>query len=102
MSEASKMLAFMDEAEEDYFPTGIDELDELNVRPARGTMMVFVAPAKAGKSWFLINAAKNAMIAGRQVLHVSLENSEAVTGKRYIQNYLSLARPTMVGREMTP
>jgi hypothetical protein len=86
------MTAFMDEREEDLFSSGIEEFDKRGLRPARGTMFLMIAQAKAGKSWMLINAAKQCLLDGHSVLHISLENSEKLTAKRYIQALYAMTK----------
>lgn len=79
------MLRFLlREVDEDLYSSGIDELDKRRVRPTRKTLMVLIAPPKGGKSWYLINQAKKNLARRKSVLHITCENSEELTAKRYI------------------
>jgi len=49
----------------------------------RGELGVFVAPAGIGKSWALINIGADAIKNGKNVIHYTLELSEAYVGLRY-------------------
>ncbi len=69
--------------------TGYKELDDaLGGGAKRKEMLVILGPAKAGKSFGLMNLAVNAQLAGKNVLYVSLENSVEVTMDR-VDAYLS-------------
>lgn len=88
----NQMVQFMDVDEEDFFSSGIEELDNRDCRPYRKTMMLMIAPPKKGKSWWLVNVGKQALMHNKKVLHISLENSEALTARRYVQSLLSMAK----------
>lgn len=85
-------LSFLDEEEEDIFPFGIEALDRRRVQPTRKSLSLLIAPAKRGKTWFLIHCGKEAMRRGRRVLHITLEMSEKKTTARYVQSILSMSR----------
>jgi hypothetical protein len=70
----------------DYFTTGFPRIDkEIHDKgPCRREVICFVAPTGVGKSFTMANAAIANVMAGRNVLHVSLENDEKVTGNRYL------------------
>ena len=82
--------AYSEDAE--AFPTGITKLDQLGLGPARGRLHVFVGPPKAGKSWWLLHLAKKAMAAGKRVLYISLELSEAELSGRFYQSLFSMTK----------
>jgi replicative DNA helicase len=102
LHEGDKILAFLDENPDDVFPVGIKELDDAGVTPARGTEYLFMAPPKMGKSWHMVHCGKEAMVRGRNVLHISLENSESITGRRYVQALYALARGDAKGSTFIP
>jgi replicative DNA helicase len=77
-------LAYL-ETHRGEFKTGIEPLDNAFVVPARGELMLLIGGKGRGKSWFLIHIAKQALLAGKKVLHVSLENSAMETRTRYYQ-----------------
>jgi replicative DNA helicase len=68
------------------FDTGISELDDAFIRPARGAMVLFIGPTGTGKSWALIQMAKRAMLRRKRVLHVTLEMEAAEVAARYYQS----------------
>lgn len=85
--------SFLDSAGTDgEFSSGVQALDDAGIVPARGTLLLFIAPKKAGKSWFAVNVGYNAILRGKQVLHISLENSEALTKRRYLQCWTGAAK----------
>lgn len=84
-------LTFLDSEDVDLFPTGIKYLDMARVGPARKTLHVFVALPNKGKSWYLINLAKHAMLHRRRVLYVSLEMDEKKIARRLVQSFFSMA-----------
>ena len=73
-------------------PTGWDVVDDLmdgGLGP--GELGVFVAPAGIGKSWALVNAAANAVKAGRTVVQYTLELSGAYVGLRFDSVFTGIA-----------
>jgi replicative DNA helicase len=85
LSDPDAMLAFMEKREDDYFSSGVMALDDRGVRPKRKTLWVFIAPPKKGKTWHLVQMGKHALMHGRKVLHITLENSAELTAQRYVQ-----------------
>lgn len=65
--------------------TGIKELDEILDHGGYGRkeLTLWMGGPKSGKSFALVQAGGSAILNGRRVLHVSLENSTEVTAKRY-------------------
>lgn len=79
--------------EEDFFSSGVDELDKRGVRPHRKTMFLILAPSNRGKSWGLVEIGKqNAYIYNKSVLHITLEMSEDDVAQRYIQSMFAMTR----------
>lgn len=69
--------------------TGLDELDRkdiLNGGLGAGEIGVIVAPTGVGKSHFLTFLGANALRAGVDVLHYTMELSESAVGRRYDSN----------------
>lgn len=87
-----EMLAFLNEDEGDIFTTGIDELDKQGVFMKRATESVLIAAPKQGKSWYLINQVKKNLMRGKNVLHITCENSEKITAQRYVQCLYAMSR----------
>ena len=70
-------------------PTGIEKLDSkgiLNGGLGRGELGCIVAGTGVGKSHFLTQLGANAMRAGKNVIHYTLEMSESLVGLRYDSN----------------
>ena len=73
-------------------PTGWEVIDDLmdgGLGP--GELGVFVAPAGIGKSWALVNAAANAVRAGKTVVQYTLELSGAYVGLRFDSVFTGIA-----------
>jgi hypothetical protein len=92
LHDADAMLRFMDKKDSDLFSSGIDALDDRGVRPGRGEQLLLIAPAKRGKSWFVIACAIANIMRGKACLHISLENSEALTSQRYVQSLFAMTK----------
>ncbi len=84
-------LQFFDHTN-DGIPLGIKELDDRDVIPHPGELYLLIAPAKKGKSWFLIQTGKHALIHRKKVLHITLEMSEQRVSQRYIQSFFSVSK----------
>ena len=78
-------------------PTGIPALDERNLGPARGRLHLFVAPPKAGKSWWMINLATRAHQHALKVLYVSLELGEPELCQRMLQSFFAISKRRLRG-----
>jgi len=74
------------------FTTGVRLLDEHGIVPYRGALMIFVAAAKRGKSWWLVNLGKRAFLQRKKVVHISLEMSEEEVCQRYYQALFSITK----------
>lgn len=92
MGDVDRSLAFLSNDEKDTFPTGIKELDELRLGPARKTLHLFIGLPKAGKTHWMVNLGKKAWKEGHKVLHVSLEMDEDRMSQRYYQALFALSK----------
>jgi len=64
--------------------TGFDELDQaLKGGFGNGDLITIIAPSGIGKSWLLANFGSNALLAGKNVVHFTLELTETQTAIRY-------------------
>ncbi len=84
-------LNFLNAAEES-FPTGITELDHYNLGPGRKELFLVIALIGRGKTWFMINLAKYALMNRKKVCHISLEMSEDEMCQRYYQAFGAIAK----------
>ena len=79
--------------------TGIDDLDRkeiMNGGLGAGEIGVIVAPTGVGKSHFLTMLGANAMRSGVDILHYTMELSEAATGLRYDSNLVDIDSNTVI------
>ena len=91
MTEVDRVLDFIRSQHTEFY-TGIHVLDERQIVPSRGTTDLFIASTGMGKSWWLINIGKQALLQRKKVLHVTLEMSEEEVAGRYYQAFLSIGR----------
>lgn len=72
--------------------TGWDVIDDLaDGGLGKGELGVMVAPAGIGKSWALVNVGANAVKAGLNVVHYTLELNEHYVGMRYDSVFTGIA-----------
>lgn len=90
-ADPKQSLLFFDHVS-DGIMTGISELDKHDICPRRQEMFLFVAPAKKGKSWALVQCGKWAILQRLKVLHITLEMSEQRTSMRYAQAFFSVSK----------
>lgn len=90
LSDYEAMLRHMDNADE--FETGIKQLDDRYIVPARGTVMLFLGGAKRGKSWFLVNVGRRNLRRRKKVLHITLEMDAPVVSMRYYQSEFRMSK----------
>jgi hypothetical protein len=67
------------------FKTGIKEFDEANIVPMRGKLWLFLAPAKRGKTWALVQLGKMAFLQRKKVCHITLEIEAEEVAQRYYE-----------------
>jgi replicative DNA helicase len=91
LNDPKRALSFLDHRDEDFFSSDIDVLDDLGVRPRRKTLTLMIAAAKRGKSTWLVGVGKRAILHHQKALHITLENSEELTSKRYTQALFAMA-----------
>jgi hypothetical protein len=91
LSDTIKFLRFFDN-QENYFFTGIRQLDEIGICPAPKELFTFVSLSNRGKTWFLIHLAKYALLQRKRVLHISLEMAEEKICQRYSQNLFNISK----------
>ncbi|MBE3041550.1 hypothetical protein IMZ48_03015 [Candidatus Bathyarchaeota archaeon] len=92
LADPRQSLAFLEREQEPVVPTGVKELDALNLGPGRKELSLFIAPPKRGKSWWLVNLGKQAILARQKVLHITLEMGEEQVCQRYCQALFSISR----------
>jgi hypothetical protein len=90
LHETEKWLSFLHRKEGIEFSSGVDLLDERGIHPDRGELYLFMGPRKSGKTWALIQIGRRAVEARHDVLHITLENSSAITQMRYTQAFLQM------------
>ena len=80
--------------------TGWEKIDNLTKKGlGSGEMGVVIAPTGAGKSMALAHLGAHAIKAGKNVVHYTLELSEAVTGQRYDSCISAIPLSTLFNRK---
>lgn len=74
------------------FSTGIKEFDLAGLGPARGELHLLGAPPKRGKTWWLLNLAKQALLARLRIVYITLEVSPSIIASRLFQSLLAVTR----------
>lgn len=100
LSEYDRLLVHLDTLDE--FTTGIGQLDNRYVVPARGTTMLFLGAAGRGKTWFLINCGRRALAQRKRVVHVTCEMSEEQNMGRYYQSIFAVPKRRLVDSQGDP
>lgn len=91
LSNPDQALRFLDNAEKPL-RTGVEALDRFEVGPAPGTLMLITGPLGKGKTWWLMQIGKYAMLQRKKVLHITLEMSEEKTTARYLQMMFAVTK----------
>lgn len=78
------------------FSTGIKELDQRHLGPTRQELHLLMGLTNRGKSWWLIQLGKYAMLHRLKVCHITLEMKEDLVAQRYVQAMFA------VGKEKVP
>lgn len=89
--DTKESLSFFNTSDEGI-SLGIKAFDEGGIVAAPGTMVLFIAPAKKGKSWFLVHGGKYSLLQRKRVLVVTLEMSEAAYSMRFVQSLFSVTK----------
>ena len=76
----------------DTINSGITPLDEIGCCPTRGDMIALAALSGYGKSHYLTQLGKVAMMTKNKVLHITLEMSEDKQIQRYIQSCFGISK----------
>lgn len=91
LSNKERVLDFL-EQQVHCFPTGIPEFDKRGFGPTRKELWLYIAAAKRGKTWMLIQLAKMAVLHRLKVCHITLEMSEDRSAQRYMQAMFAMAK----------
>lgn len=73
-------------------PLGIKELDQVELGPSRGEFHLFMAPPKRGKTFWLLHVAKQALLARRRTVYITLEVSPQIIAGRFMQSLFAMTR----------
>ena len=86
----------LDEINRPTVSTGWDAIDNvMDGGLAGGELGIVVAPAGIGKSWFLQALGVKALMAGKNVMHYTLELNQAYVGMRYATIFSEVAVPNI-------
>jgi len=92
LSDVKRMLRFLDPDSREVFMTGVRQLDDRDLGPARKELHLFMGLMGSGKTWWLINLAKWALLTHQKVVHITLEVSEQILAQRYTQSLFSVSK----------
>lgn len=94
LKDAVKLLSSPDTFR-DTLELGIPELDRHHLGPAKQELHLFIAPPKAGKSWWLTHCTKQAIHVKRwKGIYITLELSERLVARRELQALFHLKTRT--------
>lgn len=91
LGETDRIINFLRERYVE-FDTGIPSFDSSGIVPYRDSVFLFLAATGMGKSWWLIQLGKRALLRRKRVLHVTLEMSEEEVASRYFQSLFSIGK----------
>jgi replicative DNA helicase len=91
LNEISKVIARLAQMDSE-FSTGVKELDKRHIVPQRGKLFLFGGAAGRGKTWFLVQCGKRALMDRKKVVHISCEIDEEEVVGRYYQSIFSIAK----------
>lgn len=91
LADSKESLRFLENTDHGIH-LGIAELDKRDICPRPQEMLLFIAPAKKGKSWALTHFGKHALLQRKKVLHITLEMSVHRCAQRYIQSFFSISK----------
>lgn len=89
--DTNNSLAFLNDDNEVAFPTGIPLLDRYGHGPFRKGLHMYLAAPNSGKSWWLVQLGKMAVMSGLKVCHITLEMSQQKVCGRYVQSFFSVS-----------
>lgn len=92
LSKPGAIANLLEHSEPEGFELGIAGFDELGIIPRRKQLFSFIAPKKAGKSWFITHCLKRALLQRWAAVVVTLEMGEESYGTRLVQSFFSISR----------
>lgn len=90
LNDTETSLSFLERPAQ-AMPLGIPQFDRVNAGPTPKTLLLFLAPKGRGKSWFATHCAKQALMQGLKVVHITLEMPEEQVIQRYFQSMFAIA-----------
>lgn len=91
LSDFERVIDYLEETS-DEFQTGVKELNENYITPARKKVFVFIAPPGKGKSWWGVDIGKCNLRLRKKVVHINLEMPEEDIGLRYYQAFYGVPK----------
>lgn len=92
LKDPKQAFSFIEDADENFFSSGVDAIDVVGATPDRGTLSLMIASTGKGKSWWLGECGKRGLMHHHAVLHVTLENSHRIAAMRYLQSLFSVTK----------
>lgn len=96
-----RVVSKLQERTTEFISCGVPCLDVLGITLRRKTLSFMLASTGMGKSWWLIEVGKSALLQHHSVLHITLELDQDETAKRYIQAFFSLTDKEAKGIQVT-
>ncbi|HEU5488481.1 MAG TPA: hypothetical protein VFV16_06630 [Candidatus Nitrosotalea sp.] len=90
LNDPVKALRFLDKQVADNCPLGIEPLDKRNIGLTKKELLLMIGARKSGKSFFCVHCGKQGVKNRWNTVHITLENSEEITLKRYFQSFLGI------------
>jgi replicative DNA helicase len=84
-------LDFLNKMDTDIIYTGIKPLDDMEICPAPKELYTFLGRSGSGKSWFMAQLGKYAILQRKKVLHITLELQDFRVMARYMQTFFGVA-----------
>jgi hypothetical protein len=92
LSDPIAMLRNSDNTIEEFFSSGVEAIDKLNLIPQRKTIACWMASTGRGKTWAMVNETKAGIQYGKTTLVITLELSQEKFAGRLVQALFSLSK----------
>jgi hypothetical protein len=92
LSDKKGFLGFLDQHESQVLPCGIAELDAMDIGPTKQALHLTLALYGRGKSWWLMQCLKHAILARRRVLYITLEMPLEQCCSRFACSYFGFSK----------
>lgn len=84
--------AFHKEIRSGVVQLGISQLDNWDLGCGDAEFVIYIAPPKTGKTWWLVHNSKRALMQKQRVLYITLELSDLQILQRHMQCFFAVSR----------